>query len=196
MQKDKWIVLNGPMTGIPMEAMDHRSRRPDQHRATGPTGVFLEMVWGLDMDWYDRDACWRPYIPLKTTDAGGEPLSGTGSDWFFDFDMTTSYNHLATGMFIVPEAAHDQIHTDIVNWAECIDDICSNHPFPPKTARPPDFDHGTLIQGFSTLEELQAAGGLCKRTAVDYLSGTYHFYDKSLAVACTVIYFLPSGFMI
>ena len=27
-------------------------------------------------------------------------------------------------------------------------------------------------------------------------SGTYHLYDKTLAVACTVIYFLPSGFMI
>jgi len=27
-------------------------------------------------------------------------------------------------------------------------------------------------------------------------SGTYHFYDKILAVACTVIYFLPTKIMI
>ena len=159
LQKDKWIVLNGPTVGIPMEAMDYQSRRPDEHRATGPTGVYLEMEWGLDMDWYDREACWRPYIPLRME----------RSDWFFDFDMTTPYDHLSTGIFIVPESAHEQIHADITAWASCVDDICSNHPFPPGTARPLVFDHRTLIQGFSTLEDLQTAGGVCKRTAVDYL---------------------------
>lgn len=168
-QKDDWVVLNAPSVGIPMEAMDHRSRRPDEHQATGPTGVYLEMEWGLDMHWYNRDASWRPYIPLKPTIGEGEPLSGSRCNWFFDFDMTTPYDHLSTGVFIVPKSARDQIHADVITWGGCIDDICSNHPFPPKTPRPPEFDHGTLIQGFSSLEELQAAGGVCKRTAVDYL---------------------------
>jgi len=168
-QKDDWIVLNGSMTGIPIEAMDYRSHRPSEHRATGPTGVFLDMEWGLDMDWYNRDACWRPYIPLRPEEAGGEPLSDTSSDWFFDFDMTTPYNHLSTGVFIVPEATRDQIHADITKWAWCVEDICSNDPFPPNTTRPPNFDLGTLMHSFSTLEELQAAGGICKRTAVDFL---------------------------
>ena len=121
------------------------------------------------MDWYDHDACWRPYIPLKADSVGVEPLSASGSDWFFDFDMTTPYNHLSTGVFTVPEATCDQIHNDITTWAGCVDDICSNHPFPPGTARPPEFDLGTLIKGFPTLVELQAAGGVCRRTAVDYL---------------------------
>ena len=39
--------------------------------------------------------------------------------------------------------------------------------------------------------------GVVMEWSIPYgVSGTYHFYDKSLAVACTVIYFLPSGFMI
>ena len=168
-QKDEWIILNAPSAGVPMEAMDYRSRRPDRHRATGPTGVFLEMEWGLDMDWYDHDACWRPYIPLKTDTVEGGPLSATGCDWFFDFDMTTPYNHLSTGVFIVPELTRKQIHADILNWSWCVDDICSNHPFPPDTAKPPDFDHGTLVQGFTSLEELQTVACVCKRTAVDML---------------------------
>ena len=169
LQKDEWVVLNAPSIGIPLEAMDYRFRRPDEHRATGPTGAFLEMEWGLDMDWYDREACWHPYIPLRTDNAGEERLSGSGSDWFFDFDMVTPYNHLSTGVFIIPESTRDQIHTNITTWAWCVDDICSNHPFPSSTARPSEFDHGTLIQGFSSLDDLQAAAGVCKRTAVDYL---------------------------
>lgn len=127
------------------------------------------MEWGLDIDWYDHDACWRPYIPLKADSVGVEPLSGSSSDWFFDFDMTTPYDHLSTGIFIVPEATRDQIHNDISTWAWCVDDICSNHPFPPGTAQPPEFDLSTLIKGFPTLVELQAAGGICRRMAVNYL---------------------------
>lgn len=168
-QKDEWVVLNDPTIGIPTEATDYRSRRPDEHRATGPTGVYLEMEWGLDLDWYDHEACWRPYIPQKPESVNGESLSVSGSDWFFDFDMTTPYNHLSTGVFVVPESTRDQIHADITTWSWCVEVICSNHPFPPGMARPSEFDLGTLIQGFSTLEDLQAAGGVCKRTAVDYL---------------------------
>jgi len=127
------------------------------------------MEWVLDMDWYDHDTCWRPYIPLKAEGVGVEPLSKSGYDWFFDFDMTLPYDHLSTSVFVVPEAMRDQIHDDITMWAWCVDNICLNHPFPPRTARPPGFDLGTLIQGFPTLEELQAAGGVCRCTAVDYL---------------------------
>ena len=168
-QKDEWIILNAPTIGIPTEALYYKLCCPDDPRATGPTGVFLEMEWGLDMDWYDHNTCWCPYIPVKTASTDGEPLSGSGSDWFFDFDATTPYEHFLTGVFIVPESTHDQIHADITTWAGCIEDICSNNPFPPGTARPPDFHHRPLIQGFSSLDALQAVGGVCKRTAVNYL---------------------------
>ena len=178
-QKDEWITLNAPSMGIPMEAMDHRARRPDVHRPTGPTGVYLEMEWALDTDWYDRDASWRPYIPLKPDVADGGPLSKSQSDWFFSFDMTTPYEHLSADVFVVPEATREQIHEDIITWAWCVDDICSNHPFPPETAQPPEFDHGTLVQAFSSLEDLQAAGCVCKRTAVDYL-GFLSWWNSSV----------------
>ena len=79
-QKDEWVVLGAPTASIPAESMDYRSRRPDNHRASGPTGVFLEMEWGLDMDWYDQDACWRPYIPLKMDSVDGKSLSESGSE--------------------------------------------------------------------------------------------------------------------
>ena len=60
-KKDEWVVLNDPTIGIPTEATDYRSRRPDEHRAMGPTGVYLEMEWGLDLDWYDHEACTSSY---------------------------------------------------------------------------------------------------------------------------------------
>jgi len=75
-QKDKWVILNTPLAVIPMEAMDHRLRRPTEHRLTGPTGVYLEMEWSLDMDWYDRDASWCPYIPLKRDAYSGVLFTG------------------------------------------------------------------------------------------------------------------------
>jgi hypothetical protein len=117
-----------------MEAMDHRACRPGMCRPTRPTGVYLEMEWALDMDWYDCDTSWCPYIPLKPDIAEGGPLSKNPSDWFFSFDMTTPYEHLSTGVFIVPEATREQIHKDIITWALCVNDICSNHPFPPEMA--------------------------------------------------------------
>jgi len=48
--KDEWIGFNTHMAVIPVEAMDYRSQRPIERCTTGPTGVFLEMEWGLDMD--------------------------------------------------------------------------------------------------------------------------------------------------
>jgi len=149
--------------------MAHESHQPDEHWAMGSTGIYLEMEWGLDMDWYDHNACWHPYIPLKMEGVRGEPLSTSGSDWFFDFDLTILYDHLSTGIFTIPEPTHNQIHTDITAWAWCINNICSNQLFPPRTAWPSRFDLGTLIQGFSTLEDLQAVGGVCRCTAVNYL---------------------------
>ena len=134
MQKDEWIILNALTIGIPTEALDYKLCRPDDPQATGPTGVFLEMEWGLDIDWYDHNTCWCPYIPVKTVSTDGEPLSGSGSDWFFDFNVTTPYKHFLTGVFIIPESTRDQIHADITTWAGCVEDICSNNPFPPGTA--------------------------------------------------------------
>ena len=54
--ENSWMALNASSTTIPAEAMDYRTRKADERRATGPTGVFLEMEWALDMDWYDHDA--------------------------------------------------------------------------------------------------------------------------------------------
>jgi len=80
--RDDWVALNVSAATIPIEAMEYRSRCGFEHRSKGPTGVYLEMEWGLDLDWYDSNASWRPYIPLKSEDLGGPAISKSGNDWF------------------------------------------------------------------------------------------------------------------
>ena len=167
--KDEWIGFNTHLAVIPVEAMDYRSRRPSERRDSGPTGVFLEMEWALDMDWYDHEASWRPYIPLKPLAADGKAVSESGWDWFFDFDMSTPWESASSGHFVVPETSRSVIESDLTSLSTYIDDITSSHPFPFDSARPLDWDHGLLLQPFSTIEELQVAGGTARRTAVDYL---------------------------
>ena len=163
------MALNALTAAIPAEAMDYKTRRADDHRATGPTGVFLEMEWGLDMDWYDHDASWRPFIPLKPSDSIEGALSGSGSDWFFDFNMSTPWQQGISGGFTIPEHARSVIDVDLSNWSWFIDEITSNNPYPYNSSRPQPYDCGVIHRGFSSCEELQAAGGVAKRTAVDYL---------------------------
>ena len=166
---DLWMALNASTVTIPAEARDYRSRKPDDHRATGPTGVFLEMEWALDMDWYDHDASWRPFIPMKPNDSSEGSLSESGQDWFFDLELSTPWEQGASGGFTIPGHACSTIDTDLILWSWLIDKITANHPFPCDSARPPPYNHGIILQGFSSCEELQAAGGVAKRTAVDYL---------------------------
>ena len=167
--KDEWIGFSTHLTVIPVEAMDYRSQRPPERRATGPTGVYLEMEWGLDMDWYDHEASWRPYIPLKPLAPDGKAASGSGNDWFFDFEMSMSWESSPAGHFWVSETSRSVIQADLASFSEWICDITSNHPFPFDSARPLDWDHDLLCQPFPSIEELQIAGGIARRTAVDYL---------------------------
>ena len=167
--KDEWIGFGTHLAVIPVEAMDYRSRRPIERRDTGPTGVYLEMEWGLDMDWYDHDASWRPYIPLKPLAADGKAVSRSSNDWFFDFEFSTSWEATRGGHFVMPETSRAMIETDLSFFSECIGDITLNHPFPFNSARPLHWDHDLLIRPFTTVEELQVAGGTARRIAVDYL---------------------------
>ena len=167
--KDEWVGFNTHLAVIPVEAMDYRSKRPDDRRTTGPTGVFLEMEWALDMDWYDHDASWRPYIPLKPLAVDGKAVSESGCDWFFDFEMSTSWESTTTGHYTVPEASRSTIETDLSTLSRCIEDVTMNHPFPFDAARPLDWDHDLLFRPFPTIEDLQTAGGTARRTALDYL---------------------------
>ena len=59
--KDEWIGFSTHLTVIPVEAMDYRAQRPNERRDTGPMGVYLEMEWGLDMDWYDHEVLGQHY---------------------------------------------------------------------------------------------------------------------------------------
>ena len=164
-----WVALNTFSSAIPVEAMDYKAKRGQDHRSKGPTGVYLEMEWGLDLDWYDHNASWRPYIPLKSEDTDETSVSKSGHDWFFDFESTTPWRQLSTGVFIVPEETRARIDDDLLNLSGCIDEIATNHPFPFSSARPPPHDLGLLLRAFDTSEELQAVGCAAKRIAVDYL---------------------------
>ncbi|EDQ98479.1 uncharacterized protein LACBIDRAFT_300221 [Laccaria bicolor S238N-H82] len=163
------MALNASAMTIPAEAMDYRSRKADDHRATGPTGVFLEMEWALDTDWYDRDASWRPFIPTKSDDSVEGTLSESGQDWFFDLGSSIPWEQGDSEGFIIPGPTRSAIDADLVLWSWLIDEITTHHPFPCDSARPRPYDQGILFQGFSSCEELQAAGAVAKRTAVDYL---------------------------
>ena len=149
--------------------MEYRSQCGFEHRSKGLTGVYLEMEWGLDLDWYDSNASWRPYILLKSKDLGGPAISKSGNDWFFDFEMSTPWKRLATGVFIVPEDTRASINEDLVNLSWCIDEITTNLPFPFNSDRPLPHDLGLLLQAFDTNEALQVAGCVAKRMAVNYL---------------------------
>lgn len=120
-------------------------------------------------DWYDHDASWRPFIPLKPDSSYGGVLSESGQDWFFDLDMSTPWVQGSSGGFTIPEHACSTIDSDLTNWSWYIDKIASNHPFPFDAPCPQPYDHGITCRGFYSSEELQAAGGVVKRTAVDYL---------------------------
>ena len=127
------------------------------------------MEWGLDLDWYDCNASWRPYIPLKPEGTGESSISKSGNDWFFDFEMSTPWERLSTGVFIIPTETRQSIDEDLLHLSGCVDKITTNHPFPFSSARPPPHDLGFLLRAFDTSEELQAAGCSAKRMAVDYL---------------------------
>ncbi|KIJ92329.1 hypothetical protein K443DRAFT_135317 [Laccaria amethystina LaAM-08-1] len=175
-----WIALNGSASAIPVEAMEYRSNVRRDQRSKGPTGVYLEMEWALDLDWYDHNSSWRPYIPLKLDDLCEPAVSKSGHDWFFDFEMSTPWEELSTGVFIVPEDTRATIDGDLLNLTGCIDEITSNHPFPSNSARPPRYDMGLLLRAFDSSEELQVAGCAARRTAVDYL-GFLSWWTSSIS---------------
>lgn len=164
-----WVACNTPASAIPIEAMEYKTQKGHDHRSKGPTGMYLDMEWGLDLDWYDCNASWRPYIPLKPDDASESAVSKSGNDWFFDFEMSTPWVHLSTGVFIIPKEVRESIDEDLLHLSGCVDEIATNHPFPFDSARPPPHDLGLLLCAFDSSEELQAVGCSAKRLAIDYL---------------------------
>lgn len=138
------------------------------------------MEWGLDMDWYDHEASWRPYIPLKPLATDGKAISESGSDWFFDFEMSTPWESIGVSHFIIPEALRSTIETDLSSLSGCIGDIVSNHPFPFDSAQPLDWDRDLLLRPYPNVQELQVAGGAARRTAMDYL-GFLNWWTASIS---------------
>jgi len=53
-----WVALNNSSSAILVKAMEYRSQVRQDQRSKGPTGMYLEMEWGLDMDWYNHNATW------------------------------------------------------------------------------------------------------------------------------------------
>ena len=83
--------------------------------------------------------------------------------------MSTPWEQGASGDFTILGHTHSTIDTDLILWSWLINKIMANRPFPCNSACPCPYDHGIILRGFSSCEELQAAGGVAKGAAVDYL---------------------------
>ena len=84
-RNDHWIGLNAPCKVIPLEAsayVDFKSnqRISDNFRAKEPTGLYLEMEWALDADWFNPNVGWHPYLLLP---------SGGDKEWYYQLDQST-----------------------------------------------------------------------------------------------------------
>ena len=164
---DQWIGLNATCDSIPLEAsafFDHqRSQRiADDFRPKGPTGVFLDMEWALDADWFDPDAGWRPYLPLP---AAGAP------EWYFQLDQSTPVdpNSIPPLHTILPHHL-STVESDLHSLEDCVLAIAKSSIFPMRGARPGNYDYDKLRGPFDSIQTLEAFGANVKRQALDYLA--------------------------
>ena len=82
--------------------------------------------------------------------------------------MSTPYTQGTGRGFTIPQHAQSTIDTDLTNWSWLINEITSNHLFPYGSS-PCPYDQGIITCGFDSCAELQAAGGIVKRTVINYL---------------------------
>ena len=163
---DLWVGLNSPCEVIPSEAsayVDHQSnqRISDDFRAKGPTGLFLEMEWALDADWFDPDAGWRPFLPLPSRGA---------SEWYYQLDQNTPPDPESTSphLTIFPRLL-STMETDLQRLESCVVAVAKLSMFPARAVRPGLHDLTQLKGSFDSIQSLESFGANVKRQALDYL---------------------------
>ena len=177
---DQWIGHNAACDLIPLEAaafVNHQrtQRIVDDFRPKGPTGLFLDMEWALDADWFDPEASWRPYLPLPTE---GAP------EWYFQLDQSTlsDPNTMPPLCTILPRSLTIMVD-DLQMLEECVVAIVKSSVFPTRGTRPGRYDYEKLQGPFDSIQTLEAFGANVKRQALDYLTGSYHLHHVLLS--CT-----------
>jgi hypothetical protein len=163
---DLWVGLNSSCDVIPSEApayIDHQSKQriSDDFRAKGPTGLYLEMEWALDTDWYDPDAGWRPFMPLP---------SGGASEWYYQLDQNTPPDPESASphLTIFPRLL-STMESDLQTLESCVVAIAKSSIFPARAARPGRYDFTQLKGPFDSIRSLESFGANVKRQALDYL---------------------------
>ena len=164
---DQWIGLNAACDSIPLEAaafVDHQrmQRISDDFRPKGPTGVFLDMEWALDADWFDPNAGWRPYLPL--------PPEGS-TEWYFQLDQSTPFDPASIPpIYTIFPRTLSVIEDDLHKLEGCVVAIAKSSVFPMRGTRPGRYDYDKLQGPFDSIQTLESFGANVKRQALDYLA--------------------------
>lgn len=163
---DHWIGLNASCEVIPSEAsayVDFQStqRVSDDFRAKGPTGLYLEMEWALDADWFDPEAGWRPYLPLPSEGA---------KEWYYQLDQNTPADPASKSphLTIFPRLL-STMENDLRLLESCVVNIAKSSIFPVRAYRPGLYDFEQLRGPFDSVRSLENFGANVKRQALDYL---------------------------
>ena len=62
---DLWVTLRSPAPNIPPEAKCYKDILPNNYPSSClQNGLFAQMEWGTNPDWYRRDTHWRAWIPI------------------------------------------------------------------------------------------------------------------------------------
>lgn len=157
---EQWISLNTNCDSILLEAaafIDHHrmQRIADNFQPKGPTGLYLDMEWALDADWFDPDAGWRSYLPL--------PVEGA-SEWYFQLDQSTPVdpNTIPPLHTIFPRHL-STMEGNLHMLENCIVAVMKSSIFPMRGARLGRYDYEKLRGPFDSMETLEAFGANVKR---------------------------------
>ena len=163
---DLWVGLNSRCELIPSEApayIDYQSNQhiSDDFRAKGLTGLYLEMEWALDADWYDPDAGWRPFLPL--------PSEGSG-EWYYQLNQNTPPDPESASphLTIFPRLL-SSMENDLKLLESCVVAVAKSSIFPLRAMRPGWYDFAQLRGPFDSIQSLESFGANVKRQALDYL---------------------------
>jgi hypothetical protein len=163
---DLWVGLNSSCDAIPSEAPDYFDHQNNQRvandfRAKGPTGLYLEMEWALDADWYNPDAGWRPFMPVPT---------GGANEWYYQLHQNTlpDPESASPHLTIFPRLL-SVMECDLQVLQSCVVAVAESSIFPAKAARPGLYDFTQLKGPFDSIQSLESFGANVKRQALDYL---------------------------
>lgn len=169
---DLWIGLNTPCDAIPLEASS--PTRIPVFKAMGPTGMYFEMEWALDADWYDPDAGWRPYLPKPTQES---------NQWYFQLDHNTPVDlqrASESGEYSIHSSILTKMEHDLRRFEACVVAIAHSTTFPMRGCRPGRYDYEPLHGIFCDTQALEDFGANVKRQALDYL-GFINWWTSSVS---------------